>query len=626
MIGYNKYGKNQYKILTDTNKVLNRRDVVFNEVPEQMESQQPNTRVESSTTIDKTPPIKSDYNLRNQKQRIENQVKNEDIYMNYVYDSDDEEFILLSDTLVMNKLPTTVQEALQSAERAFWIAAIEKELGELDERGVFEYLDENSDDKRGMKSKMFYKTKLDQDLIVIYKARLVACGYSQVFGIDYFDTFSPTTTTISFNIIVLLCYVNDWFIIGIDVGNAFLEADIDVPNYMYLPKDLVFYLTGDRTKRIRVKLNKSLYGIKQAPKVWNQRLNDQLVSVGFKRLTSDVCLYIKEVDNNIYYLIVHIDDIIITGKDVLIIENLFDLISKGFKRTTRGKEFKRYLGIDFEIINNKIKLKQISYINSFLKEYFEELKIGNSFIPMSTVVNLRTIQKNEEDLSIMPITGKIRYCADKSRPDILYTINTISSQATNASEEYVNATIKLLKYLNTTINDSLTLGGNDRNIKLVAYSDSSYVTDGDSRSQLGNCFFLTRDSGSIYSVSKKDSTVSHSSTEAEIKAIDLCVKTVLYLRNLLKEMKFEQLEPTVIHIDNKSAKLLIETLNSTHNTKHINLRINFIREQVSSRAIQLKFVRTEEQVADIFTKPLPRELFEKFKNIILNGFGNENEM
>jgi hypothetical protein len=94
---------------------------------------------------------------------------------------------------------------------------------------------------------------------------------------------------------------------------------------------------------------------------------------------------------------------------------------------------------------------------------------------------------------ILPITGKIRYCADKSR-----------SQATNASdEEYLNATIKLLKYLNTTINDSLTLGGNDRNIKLVAY--------GDSHSQLGDCFILTRDSGSIYSVSKKVSTVSHSS-------------------------------------------------------------------------------------------------------------------
>ena len=105
-------------------------------------------------------------------------------------------------------------------------------------------------------------------------------------------------------------------------------------------------------------------------------------------------------------MIVHIYDIIITGKD--------------FKRTTRGKEFKRYLSIDFEIINNKIKFKFI------LKAYFEELKIGNSFNPMPTVVTLRTIQKNEKDLSILPITGKIRYCADKNRPDILYIINTIS--------------------------------------------------------------------------------------------------------------------------------------------------------------------------------------------------------
>ena len=195
-----------------------------------------------------------------------------------------------------------------------------------------------------------------------------------IFGIDYFDTFSPTTTTISFNIIILLCYVNGWFIIGIDVGNAFLEADIDIPNYMYLPKDLVLFITGDKNKKIRVKLNKSLYGIKQAPKVWNQKLNEQLISVGFTRLTSDVCLYTIKVENNYYYLIVHIDDIIIIGKDHKTIEKLFDEISKGFKRTTRGKEFKRYLGIDFQIINNKIKLKQNTYIDKFIKEYLKIIK------------------------------------------------------------------------------------------------------------------------------------------------------------------------------------------------------------------------------------------------------------
>jgi hypothetical protein len=182
-----------------------------------------------------------------------------------------------------------------------------------------------------------------------------------------------------------------------------------------------------------------------------------------------------------------------------------------------------------------------------------------------------------------------------------------------------------MKYLNTTINESLQLGGKDNKLILFAYSDASYVTDGDSRSQLGNCFFLTRDSGAIYSVSKKDNTVSHSSTESELKAIDMCTRTIIYLRNLLKELEFEQHEPTIIYVDNKSSMLLLETLKSSHKTKHINMRINFMREQIINRTIKLKFVPTEDQVADILTKALPKPTFEKFKNILLNGFNNDND-
>lgn len=181
--------------------------------------------------------------------------------------------------------------------------------------------------------------------------------------------------------------------------------------------------------------------------------------------------------------------------------------------------------------------------------------------------------------------------------------------------------MKLLKYLYSTSSDSLQLGGNDGEIKLFAFSDASYVTDKDARSQLGNCFYLTRDSGAIYSVSKKDNTVSHSSTEAEIKAIDLCTRTILYLRLMLKELGLEQKEPTVIFVDNKSSKMLVETLRSSHKTKHINMRINFIREQVNNRNIQLKFIRSEDQVADVLTKALPLELFAKHSKHLLSGFG-----
>jgi hypothetical protein len=131
---------------------------------------------------------------------------------------------------------------------------------------------------------------------------------------------------------------------------------------------------------------------------------------------------------------------------------------------------------------------------------------------------------------------------------------------------------------------------------------------------------LTKDSGAIYSVSKKDTTVSHSSTEAELKALDLCVKSVIYLRNLLHELKFTQYEPTVIYVDNKSTIELVSTLKSNHKTKHINMKINFIREQLNARTIKVKFVRTKNQVADILTKALARADFERLKNYLLYGF------
>jgi len=627
MLGYNPYGKNQYKIIPLMgHQILNRRDVTFNEIKNDSPLKSDNVSQEKQISKRKASPIKSYYNFRDEKFRktdFDNSIKNDNNFLNNAYWSEGE-FVLHSEDIEIEETPKTLQEALNSKEKEFWIKAIEKELGELDERGVFE-LDETHK-HQGMKSKMFYKIKYDQDMNKVYKARLVACGYSQKFGIDYFDTFSPTTATITFNIIIMISKVNKWTLKGMDIGNAFLEGECDTELYMNLPKDLVKFMTGDDKKQICVKIIKSIYGLKQAAKIFNEKLNNQLESVGFKRLANDVCLYMitKEMDN--YYLIVHIDDIIITGRDDKIIKVLFNQISTRFKRTTEGKEFIRYLGIDIDNNNQYIKFNQSKYIHEIMNEYFEKHEIKISNIPMRSVVNYKLLKPDLNNKSILPITGKIRYCADKSRPDILYAINTISTQANNPNEEYITATIKLMKYLNTTINESLQLGGKDTKLILFAYSDASYITDGDSKSQLGNCFFLTRDSGAIYSVSKKDNTISHSSTESELKAMDMCVKTIIYLRNLLKELEFEQKEPTIIYVDNKSSMLLLETLKSSHKTKHINMRINFMREQIINRTIKLKFVPTEDQVADILTKALPRATFEKFRKILLNGFNNDNQI
>jgi hypothetical protein len=513
MVGYYPYGKNQYNILLPDHSITNRRDATFNEVPSATKNdEEKDIEVDYDDTIDEDsvqeeknlPPVKSDYILRKRKVKgdsansiIEVLLKMEEFFT-AEYDAN------LDDEIVAPDTPNNLLEALNSPEKEFWIEAILKELGELDSRGVFEEIEDQ--DGPGMKSKMFYKFKFDQNLKPVFKARLVACGYSQVYGVNYEETFGPTTTTISHNTIMTVSKVRGWVRKGVDIGNAFLEGDIDYDNYMYLPQDLCDFLLGykkkkkkKKKKRIRVKLNKSLYGIKQAAKVFNEKLNNHLISIGFTRLSCDVCLYTYEHEGDLYYLNVHIDDIVITGPEEKVIDALINKIESGFKRITRS-EFKRHLGINIVETENYLKLDQKKYIKDFVEEYLDDGVSTNVKIPMSPTINYRQLQPNENNPSLLPATGKIRYCADKSRPDILFPLSMISTQTEKPHEDFVDATVKLMNYLYSTSSDSLQLGGNDGEIKLFAFSDASYVTDKDARSQLGNCFFLTRDSGAIYSV------------------------------------------------------------------------------------------------------------------------------
>ena len=243
---------------------------------------------------------------------------------------------------------------------------------------------------------------------------------------------------------------------------------------------------------------------------------------------------------------------------------------------------------------------------------------------MSTDVNLRTAVPNPNNPSLLPETGKLRYLADRARPDILAAVGAVSTGGDkNPSDAHVKTARRIKSYLTLTKEVGLILGG-DEKIDLFGYADANYVTDGNAKSRLAGCLFINETSGAIESFSHNDtirSSLSHSSTEAEIKAIDEIVRRVEYWLEVLKFAGVEVKKPVPIYVDNKSAIELCRVLKTTHAVKHINLRIRYIHEMIFSGKVGLYFVPSELNVADILTKALSIALTIRHRNILLHGHG-----
>jgi hypothetical protein len=511
--------------------------------------------------------------------------------------------------------PRDIEEALAMEDSDLWAEAIRKELHQFDSRNTLKVASQQHG--RAMKMKFVLKYKFNPDYTLVRKARLVICGYSQIKGIDYNETYAPTTTNcIVFMILQLACMFG--FAMAIfDVGSAFLEGENDVVLYARLPKELS---TEEHPDGLRVQVMGSVYGEKQAPKIWNDKLDRILVvMMGFERCPVSPCLYYKFAPVGFIVLTVHVDDGNMFASSKTLLTEFHAEFQKHVRKVEMSDTFARFLGMDmlFNNESNEVYVSMSNYIEDRFKEYDKTVRT-----PLSNTTNLRVAKPNPDNPSLLPVTGALRFPADRCRPDILVAVGEMSSGASEGpSDEHMKVADRCRNYLMSTRSLGMLFGGNPQ-LCLFGYSDASYITEGNSKSRLGGCLFLSLYSGAIMSYSVNDtsiSTLSHSSAEAEIKGIDKMVQEIIHVREVLTFLHCKPAGPTPLYIDASSSKDLIETLKTGHKTKHINMRINFIREQINAGVIALILIPGTKNVADVLTKGLSNDPFESHIEILMHG-------
>ncbi|KAM1823768.1 hypothetical protein FF1_025765 [Malus domestica] len=502
--------------------------------------------------------------------------------------------------------PVDFQEAVQDTK---WRKAMDEEIEAIEKNETWE-LTVLPKGHKAIGVKWVYKTKKNANgEVERYKARLVAKGYSQRAGIDYDEVFAPVARLETIRLLISLAAQNKWKIQQMDVKSAFLNGVLEEEVYIQQPSG--YEIKGHEDKIL--KLKKALYGLKQAPRAWNSRIDKYFQENNFTKCPHEHALYVKVKDGDILIVCLYVDDLIFTGSNPSMFEEFKKVMTKEFEMTDIGL-MAYYLGIEVKQSEEDIFISQESYTNEILKKFkMHDCK------PISTPVECGVkLTKHDEGESVDPtffksLVGSLRYLTC-TRPDILYVVGLVSRYMENPTTTHLKTAKRILRYLKGTINFGLFYSSSS-NYKLVGYSDSDWAGDSDDRKSTTGFVFFIGDTAFTW-MSKKQPIVTLSTCEAEYVAATACVCHVIWLRNLLKELSMPQEEPTEIYVDNKSAIALAKNPVFHDRSKHIDTRYHYIRECIARKDVQVEYVKSQDQIADIFTKPLKQEVFIRLRNSI----------
>nr|GEV52305.1 hypothetical protein [Tanacetum cinerariifolium] len=464
--------------------------------------------------------------------------------------------------------PTSYHEA---AQEECWKWAMNQEIKSIERNNTWE-LCELPPGATTIGVKWVFKTKLDKDgKIDKHKARLVVKGYAQKQGLDYSEVFAPVAKWDIIRSIFALAAQRGMKVHQLDVKSAFLYGELEETVFVEQPQGYV--VQGNEGKVYR--LRKALYGLKQAPRAWYRRIESYFLKEGFEKCPYEPTLFIKLSKENAFLIVsIYVDDLIITGSTLDLIEQFKVSMRSEFEMSNMG-EMCFFLGVEVIQSEDGIHLNQRKYAREILERFNMEdcNSVRSPIVPGCKLV--------KDDLSgfvdatmYKQMVGCIMYLA-ATRPDIMYVAGQLCQYMETPTKQHMAAM---------------------------------------KRSTLGYVCFLS--GAAIAWSSKQQPIVTHSTTEAEFVAATTCACQVLWLRRMLVYIGLTQEEGTIVNCDNMSTIRLSKNSIMHNRSKHIDVRYYFLRDLVNDGAIELRYCNTLAQVADIMTKPLKVEQFEKLRDMM----------
>ena len=537
--------------------------------------------------------------------------------------------------------PTSFYEAVHSENASSWIEAMNSEIDSLLENGTWSGVTQDgikNPENHPIGSKWVFRTKLNPDNTIRYKARLVIKGYEQRQGIDYDITYAPVSRLPTLRVLLAIASLRKLAIDHVDIITAFLNPNIDRQDvFMYLPdgfKDL-----RPELEYSIVNLKKALYGLKQAPRLWYKAIDSLLLAMGFGKSTAEPNLYLKPD----FYILLYVDDMLMVYADAKMASEIKDRLNKAYKMTDLGT-VKRFLGLEVERYDDgSYAISQTRYIESVLQRFRMSQANGVS-TPLFKDVKLSefTTDKTIEQHPYLQRIGALLYISLGTRPDITFAVSTLSGYCSNPHTVHQTAVNRVLRYLKQTAHFKIHFPTNIPKPVLEGYTDADWANDRENRRSVGAYIFKL--GGPISWQSKKQSIIATSTLESEYSAFLEAVKEALWLRQLLADLNWESTgmstqasrtvgdidsplqkqtgysvtlpSPTTIFTDSERALQTVKSEGVTARNKHFDIRLFKSREVQREGIVNFTYIPSQQNAADGLTKALPEATHYHFLNMI----------